>query len=175
MRQAFVYLSACTAAAIWIIVAVPARAGDTPAADDGSGASRAAGPAAPTAVDASDPTLYFARDQVAAAFAKSPMLYDGHGLNFQVLAIRRDKPGQAEVHALYADVIYVVEGSARLVTGGKVVDGKETEPGETRGARIDGGTTRAIAKGDVVVVPNGTPHWVESVEPAVSYFVVKVR
>jgi glc operon protein GlcG len=33
---------------------------------------------------------------------------------------------------------------------------------------------RTLAKGDVVVVPNGTPHWFRDVSGPVLYYVVKV-
>jgi glc operon protein GlcG len=45
---------------------------------------------------------------------------------------------------------------------------------EIRGTAIDGGTTRHLAKGDVVVVPNGLPHWFKLVDGPLLYYVVKV-
>jgi quercetin dioxygenase-like cupin family protein len=44
-----------------------------------------------------------------------------------------------------------------------------------RGTRIDQGEARQIAKGDVVIVPNGTPHWFAEVQGPLTYYVVKVR
>ena len=46
---------------------------------------------------------------------------------------------------------------------------------EIRGSAIREGATRQLAKGDVVVVPNGTPHWFKTVDEPVLYYVVKVR
>ncbi len=116
------------------------------------------------------------RDQVDAAFAKGAVLYDGEGSrNYMVHASRREGPGMAEVHARDTDIIYVIGGSARFVTGGTVVDGKTTATDEVRGVRIDNGVSRQIAKGDVLIVPNGTPHWFESVKGPLTYYVVKVR
>ncbi|MBK8002348.1 MAG: hypothetical protein IPK12_00020 [Gemmatimonadetes bacterium] len=102
---------------------------------------------------------YFSRDEVRAAFQRGSVLLDGAGRNYMVHASRREKAGQAEVHALDTDVIYVLDGSATLVTGGTVVGGKTTEPNEVRGDAIDGGQSRRIGRGDVITVPNGTPHW----------------
>ena len=79
------------------------------------------------------------------------------------------------MHALDTDVIYVLDGSATLVTGGTVVGGKTTEPNEVRGDAIDGGQARRIARGDVITVPNGTPHWFQEVQGPLTYYVVKVR
>ena len=59
---------------------------------------------------------------VAAAFAKGLPLLETAG--YKVHASRRVEPGQAEIHTLDTDVIYVVEGSATLVTGGKAIDHK---------------------------------------------------
>ena len=116
------------------------------------------------------------REQVDAAFAKGAVLYDGDGMrNYMVHASRREGPGMAEVHARDTDIIYVLGGSARLVTGGTVIEGKSTAADEVRGARIDNGEARQIAKGDVVIVPNGTPHWFESIKGPLTYYVVKVR
>ena len=73
-----------------------------------------------------------------------------------------------------ADLIYVLEGSATFVTGGRVVDGKTTAPDEIRGASIEGGETRLLARGDVIIVPAGTPHWFSEIQEAISYTVVRV-
>jgi mannose-6-phosphate isomerase-like protein (cupin superfamily) len=81
----------------------------------------------------------------------------------------------AEVHHRDADVIYVLEGSATFVTGGEVIGGRTTAPDELRGTEIRGGETRTIRKGDVVIVPKGTPHWFKQIDGPVLYYVVKVR
>lgn len=118
---------------------------------------------------------YFPKDQVGAAFAKGAVLLDGTGRNYMIHASRREKAGMGEVHTLDADIIYVQEGSATFVTGGTLVDGKTIEPNEIRGASIQGGETREISKGDVIVVPNNTPHWFKDVKGPLTYYVVKVR
>ena len=46
---------------------------------------------------------------------------------------------------------------------------------EIRGRESRGGESRIISKGDVVVIPNGTPHWFKEVNGPISYYVVKVR
>jgi len=118
---------------------------------------------------------YFPHEAVSAAFAKGSVLLDGEGRNYMVHASRRDKPGMAEVHVLDTDVIYVQDGTATLVTGGSVIGGKTIEPNEIRGDSITGGDTRKITKGDVITVPNGTPHWFQDVKGTLTYYVVKVR
>ena len=86
-----------------------------------------------------------------------------------------DSAGLAEVHAKDTDIIYVLGGSATVITGGSVIDGKETAADEMRGKRIDNGERRMLAKGDVMIVPNGTPHWFQDVRGPFTYYVVKVR
>ena len=119
---------------------------------------------------------HFDAAKVNASFEKGSPLFegdkDGH---YSILTARRDKAGQSELHAKFTDVIYVVEGTATFVTGGEVVDGKTTAPDEVRGAGIKGGTTRKLAKGDVIVVPNNTPHQFVEVNPPFLYLVVKVK
>jgi len=109
---------------------------------------------------------------VKAGFAKGSVLLDRG--DYQVHASRRDSPGKAEVHQLDTDVFYVLEGTATLVTGGKVPDLAASAPNELRGSRIEGGDVRTIGPGDVVVVPSGTPHWFREVKAPVLYFAVKV-
>jgi glc operon protein GlcG len=114
----------------------------------------------------------FEAERVRAAFAKgAPLLENEH---YKIHASRRDAPGQAEVHVRDTDILYVLEGTATLVTGGRVVEGREVAPDEIRGPRIEGGAAQALAPGEIVVVPNGTPHWFEAVTGPFVYYVVKV-
>jgi glc operon protein GlcG len=114
----------------------------------------------------------FEAARVAAAFARGAPLLETE--SYKVHASRREAPGMAEVHLKDTDIIYVLEGAAVIVTGGNVVDEKTTAPGEVRGAAIRDGETRRLAKGDVVIVPDGTPHWFKEVTGPLTYYVVKV-
>jgi len=79
----------------------------------------------------------------------------------------------AEVHVRDTDIIYVLSGSATIVTGGTVIAGKMVADDEIRGSSIEGGQPRMLVKGDVMVVPNGVPHWFENVQAPFLYYVVK--
>lgn len=119
---------------------------------------------------------FFDSKTVAEAFAKGAVLKgDEDGSNYMVHASRREKAGASEVHELDTDIIYVLDGTATFVTGGKSVDSKLTAVNEYRGSMIDGGDTRQLSKGDVVIVPKGTPHWFKQVDGGFLYYVVKVR
>jgi glc operon protein GlcG len=116
---------------------------------------------------------YLPAKEVSQAFVKGMPLIEVE--NYKVHASHRDEPGVAEIHTRDTDIIYVLEGSATFVTGGAAVDPKAIAPEEIRGKEIRGGDGRRIAKGDVVIVPNGTPHWFKEVSSPFDYYVVKVR
>lgn len=119
---------------------------------------------------------FFDSKAVSDAFAKGAVLEDGsNGENYMVHASRREKAGMSEVHELDTDIIYVLDGTATFVTGGKSVDPKMVAQSEFRGSMIDGGETRELKRGDVVIVPKGTPHWFKQVDGVFKYYVVKVR
>lgn len=83
---------------------------------------------------------------------------------FKIHASRRDSPGVAEIHTKDTDIIDVLAGSAMLVTGGTVAEPKTIASDEIRGKEIKGGESRRIGKGEVIVVPNGVPHWFKQVD-----------
>jgi glc operon protein GlcG len=119
---------------------------------------------------------YFERKAVDEAFANGAILLDGSdGRNYMVHASRRAAPGQAEIHNKDADIVYVLEGEATLVTGGRAVDAKVTAVDELRGVSIEGGESRNLSKGDVIVIPAGVPHQFVRVTNPFLYYVVKVR
>jgi mannose-6-phosphate isomerase-like protein (cupin superfamily) len=136
-------------------------------------AAALAAPAAARTAAAGDVT-YFRAENVAASFAKGGVLFD-RGTNYMIHTSRRVSPGVVEVHEHDTDLIYVLEGSAEFVTGGEMVGGKTIAPGEIRGTNVTGGETRMLAKGDVIVVPNGVPHWFRRVQAPLLYYTVKVR
>ena len=129
----------------------------------------------PKTVSSTTPVSYFPSRDVETSFNKGAVLVDGTDRNYMIHTSRREKAGMAEVHEQDADLIRVVDGNATLVTGGSVVDPAPTGPGEIRGKSIDGGETFQLAKGDVVVVPAGVPHWFKDVTNPFLYYVVKVR
>ena len=115
---------------------------------------------------------FIAADRTSAAFAKGQPLLETAA--YKIHASRREAPGQAEIHEADTDIIYVLDGTATVVTGGRVAGARETAPGERRGDTIADGTTQRLAKGDVFVVPNGVPHQFIEVSAPFLYYVVKV-
>ena len=115
--------------------------------------------------------IHFAAKEVAKAFEKGGMLHTAG--EYKVMAGHRDKGGIPEVHDSDNDVFYILDGEATFVVGGKVIDPRIESAGETRGSRIEGGEKLQLAKGDVIVIPRGVPHWFSEVPKMVNYFVVK--
>jgi hypothetical protein len=129
---------------------------------------------APAAAQSSDADVALLdHDQVKAAFAKGMPLVEAG--DYKIHASRREGPGMAEIHTRDTDIAYVLQGSATLVTGGTAVNVKAIGPEEFRGTAIQGGETRPLTAGDVVVIPNGVPHWFRQVKAPFLYYVVKVR
>jgi len=116
-------------------------------------------------------TSFFDAATVTAAFAAGKPLVEVPG--YKVHASRREKPGLAEIHTDETNIIYVLEGTATFVTGGTAADAKVTEPGQLRGSSITGGETHHLKKGDVIIVPNNTPHQFTEVSSPFLYFTVK--
>ncbi len=76
------------------------------------------------------------------------------------------RPNQGEMHAEVSEVYVILEGMGTLVTGGKLLDAKA---GSVAGSpsfsgRYEGGVTRQVKAGDVIVNPPGTVHSWKSVD-----------
>jgi mannose-6-phosphate isomerase-like protein (cupin superfamily) len=111
---------------------------------------------------------FVAADQVAkgGSLATAP--------NLSITVAHRAEPGMVEVHDKETDTFYVLAGSATIVTGGTMVGGTVTGPGQHRGTDITGGQAQRLATGDVMVIPAGVPHWFKEVPSSIDYYVVKV-
>lgn len=95
------------------------------------------------------------------------------GREYRVNASRRDGPGEAEIHTTDTDVFYILEGTATVVAGGELVGARNVAGNEIRGEAIRGGTEYRLAKGDVITIPHGVPHWFKSVGAPFRYYVIK--
>jgi len=103
--------------------------------------------------------------------SSAPIANESH---YRINIVRRDKPGPAMAHATGpakgTEVHYILEGAATVVTGGTLI----RPAGDARTAsRIDNGVERHVAKGDVVLIPAGTPHWYKEVDGSVTYLEVR--
>jgi mannose-6-phosphate isomerase-like protein (cupin superfamily) len=98
-----------------------------------------------------------------------------YSTDYTMLAFR-NKSGKAELHEKFADFYVVVEGQATLVTGGQMVNGKPTAPGEVRGDSITDGKETKLKKGDIVHIPANIPHQLMLANgDTFQYFIIKVQ
>jgi mannose-6-phosphate isomerase-like protein (cupin superfamily) len=118
---------------------------------------------------------YFSSTAIQQSFSTGGALFQEAGVTYSIATSRRDKPGVVEIHLRNSDLMFVQEGSATLVTGGTVVSPHSTSPDEIRGESIVGGDVHELSKGDVVVVPAGTPHWFKEVRGTFLAYVVKTK
>lgn len=89
----------------------------------------------------------------------------------------KDDPGDAIAHETRtSEVYYILEGGGTLVTGGKIVNPKPVpanrSPGP-RGEKIEGGVTRHVSKGDMIIIPGRTPHWWSSLDGDLNYMIIR--
>jgi len=98
---------------------------------------------------------YIDHAKVAAAFVKGARIIEDEGLT--VIANRGEQRG-AELHDNTNHVFIIEDGEAEFVTGGKMINPKAIEPGQTRATGIEGGASHHLTKGDVITIPAKTPH-----------------
>ncbi len=87
------------------------------------------------------------------------------------------------IHSEVTEVYSVLEGSGTLVTGGRLLDPQPREltalrrtvsgPGWT-GRGMEGGVTRRVAEGDVIIIPAGTPHYFSEIPESITYTIVRI-
>jgi len=90
---------------------------------------------------------------------------DRHRINI----VRRTKAAGAVAHDGFAELHHIIDGSGTLVTGGAIV----RPTGGRGGATIQSGVSRHVAKGDVILIPPGMPHWYKDLDGAITYLEVR--
>lgn len=131
-------------------------------------AAPAASAAARTYVSAADVTALIAKAKAErkgdqALLAQSMIQLAPYNVSLEY----RAAVANAAVHETEAELFYVVDGSATLVTGGKLTNSNRTNAENLTGSGIEGGMSRRVAKGDFIMVPEGTPHWFSAIDGTV--------
>ena len=86
----------------------------------------------------------------------------------------KSAPAQGAIaHPEGTEVHHIVDGSATLVTGGTIVGPTAACGRGSSGATIDGGVSRHVAKGDVILIPASTPHWYTDLDGTITYLEVR--
>jgi mannose-6-phosphate isomerase-like protein (cupin superfamily) len=105
-------------------------------------------------------------------------IVDVGGYHVGVYGVFRPKTikQEANLHQTkVAEIYYILDGNATLVTGGTLPDPKPLRPGSTtfQSVRVDGGISRKVSKGDVVIIPGRTPHWFSSQDGDLRYLIFR--
>ena len=95
------------------------------------------------------------------------------------IVVRRRNASDASqfaiIHPLSIEIYQIVEGSGTLVTGGTLaLPLTDSAPDLVRSMSIKDGESRRVGKGDVVVVPPGTPHWFSQIDGSITYLEARV-
>jgi len=143
-------------------------------------------PVAATHVSSADVSATVQQMNPASVSDRQIRMVDAGGYQVGVGVVQRPgtaKQGSIE-HDKLTEVYYVIEGSGTLVTGGRQIGAKPialdsatyrelTGPSAT-GTGIDAGESRRVAPGDIVIIPQGVPHWFSGIEGTIKYLVVRV-
>jgi glc operon protein GlcG len=108
-------------------------------------------------------------------FGKGVLYTQSSRSQYTVYAQRRDRDGTIEVHEDDTDIIFFMDGGATFVTGGTVTESRSVRPRELTGSDVQHGLESHVSRGDVFIVPKGTPHWFKTVDGSVSYYAIKVH
>jgi len=73
----------------------------------------------------------------------------------------RPIPGPAALHDTENELMVVIEGAGTITMGGQMMNSKPANPSALG---ISGGKDIAVAKGDFIMVPHGTPHQITAVK-----------
>jgi mannose-6-phosphate isomerase-like protein (cupin superfamily) len=108
----------------------------------------------------------------------------GHNIGIGVVYRPKGAKGGSASHDKVSEVYQVLDGSGTLVTGGTIVNPQRRASGREEvtqingpgvsGTAIDGGVSRRITKGDMVIIPAGTPHWFSEVQESLTYTIVRI-
>jgi mannose-6-phosphate isomerase-like protein (cupin superfamily) len=84
----------------------------------------------------------------------------------------------ALIHNLATETYYIVRGSGTMVTGGTLADPKPIDltrvnAGMGIQGRRQGGESRRVAPGDIIIIPAGTPHSFSELDGPISYLVFR--
>ena len=80
---------------------------------------------------------------------------------------------KSEMHDDEADIYVVLEGEGELYIGGAMIDSTSPKPGQHRGSGLEGATRHHMSAGDLIIIPEGVPHMVDTRNSSMVYLVIK--
>jgi len=150
-----------------VLTAPPAAAQETPAT----------APQAPEATDVTSAAIQLfinglPRDRVSDRPIRTVEVTGDYRVGVYGVFRPKDFPGSANLHEVNTtEIYYMVEGVATLVTGGTLTD--EDTNTLTAGRGIEGGVSRRVTKGDVIIIPGYTAHWFSELETDIEYLIIR--
>jgi len=82
--------------------------------------------------------------------------------------------GDVNVHLVdTTEIYYMLKGAATLVTGGTLVEPYEGNESWLRAKSVEGGVSRRVVPGDVIVIPGHTAHWWSELEGEIEYLIFR--
>jgi mannose-6-phosphate isomerase-like protein (cupin superfamily) len=141
------------------------------------------------------PAIYITSDDIRATLKKAPAdsvtdqairTITVGNLNVGVGVVHRSaKAAQTSImHDELTEIYHILSGSGTLVTGGSLTKPERFPAGSAtvkdlagpswRGSVLEGGVSRKVKAGDVVIIPAGTGHWFSQIDGAIDYEVMRV-
>jgi mannose-6-phosphate isomerase-like protein (cupin superfamily) len=141
------------------------------------------------------PAIYITSDDIQATLKKAPAdsvtdqairTISVGNLNVGIGVVHRSaKAAQTSImHDELTEIYHVLSGSGTLVTGGSLTKPERFPAGSAtvkdlagpswRGALLEGGVSRKVKAGDVVIIPAGSGHWFSQIDGAIDYEVMRV-
>ena len=116
---------------------------------------------------------YVPNSKVTEVMTKGGEIVNDKGL---IILANRRGAGEVEVHDKTNHIFIIVEGEATFVTGGTLVDARDTVPGQRRAPSVQGGDSHHLTKGDVITIPAKTPHWFKEVPTkTIAYYAINTE
>ena len=120
------------------------------------------------------------KEQIATNVVDQPIkATDVPGGKASVAMLHRVKPeANALIHDHVTETYYILSGSGTIVTGGslgnaKPYDLRNVNAGMSQTGTRQGGESRKVKTGDIIIVPAGTPHSFSALDGPISYLVYR--
>jgi mannose-6-phosphate isomerase-like protein (cupin superfamily) len=116
-------------------------------------------------------------------FDKPIKTVDTGAYKVTIVILRRiptNTPDSALLHDRVTEVYQIISGAGMFETGGALMDGKPVDltseaAGPSVRGTIQGGESRRMGPGDVVVIPPGLPHRFSKLEGTITYMVTRIE
>jgi mannose-6-phosphate isomerase-like protein (cupin superfamily) len=120
------------------------------------------------------------KEQIAKGVVDQPMkASEVLGGKVSVAMLHRSRPEtSALIHDRVTETYYILSGAGTIVTGGTLRDAKPTDlsrvnAGMSQTGTRQGGESRKLKPGDIIIIPAGTPHSFSELDGPISYLVYR--